>query len=66
MRPLKVRQAAIAGIASSLVLAAVLGARSGAPLVTFLVIGSVGLLVTGVETGVILAMNRRRATRQRR
>ena len=60
MRPLKVRQAATAGVIMSFVLAAALSGRSTEPLQTFVYILALGLAITLLVTVGARAINRRR------
>jgi hypothetical protein len=59
MRPLQVRQGAIAGFVLSFVLSAVAAGQSADPLPTFLTILGVTLTVTVLGTAGALAINRR-------
>jgi hypothetical protein len=59
MRPLQVRQGAVAGIAMSFILSAVVASQSADPLPTFLTLLVVTLTITVLGTAGALAINRR-------
>jgi hypothetical protein len=59
MRPLQVRQGAVAGFAMSLILSAVVAGQSVDPLPTFLTILGVTLMITVLATAGAVAINRR-------
>lgn len=58
MRQLKVRQAAVAGLIMSFILAAAIAGQSAEPLPTFAYILAVGLAMTLVVTVIGVAINR--------
>ncbi len=60
MRPLQVRQAAVAGLVVSLLLAVLIASRSADVLVTFAIVCCVLLVFWAVAIGLVVALNRRR------
>lgn len=65
MRPLQVRQAAVAGLVVSLLLAVLIASRSADVVVTFAVVCGVLLALWAVAVGVVVTVNRRRMRRVR-